>query len=271
MLNKLRIGPKLLLAPGLVLVLLTLLSGGRLLRHGAPERLARTHGAGARRAPAGGGRRRRRRASFAHANIYQLLAWINGSFAQNRLDAPDRRHRPQARGHRRPAWASWRKWPSRPNARWSTASQAALARLPQGRGRNDRDGAGGPVDRHQLDAEGREGVRRARRRSWPQLAALEKSLSEEAYAAARAEFRTLGVTMAGLVLLSIALSLPVTMLVRRAMLADIRVDRARWWANWPRAAWRGATGTPRAATKSPTPRARSTTPSARLNADPAQR
>ncbi|HZV66799.1 MAG TPA: methyl-accepting chemotaxis protein, partial [Telluria sp.] len=55
-----------------------------------------------------------------------------------------------------------------------------------------------------------------------QLSTLEKTLSEQAYAAARAEFRSLGASMAGLVLLSIVLSLLATMRVRRAMLADIR-------------------------------------------------
>jgi methyl-accepting chemotaxis protein len=55
-----------------------------------------------------------------------------------------------------------------------------------------------------------------------QLSALEKSLSESAYASARGEFRTLGISMAALVLLSIVVSLVVTMLVRRAMLGDIR-------------------------------------------------
>jgi methyl-accepting chemotaxis protein len=46
-------------------------------------------------------------------------------------------------------------------------------------------------------------------------------LSEQAYAAAREEFHSLGSTMAFLVLLSILVSLAVTMRVRRAMLADI--------------------------------------------------
>src|SRR5690606_27340760 len=55
-----------------------------------------------------------------------------------------------------------------------------------------------------------------------ELSAMERRLSEEAYAAAGAEFRTLGMSMAVLVVLSIALSLVVTMLVRRAMLRDIR-------------------------------------------------
>jgi methyl-accepting chemotaxis protein len=54
-----------------------------------------------------------------------------------------------------------------------------------------------------------------------QLAALEKTLSEQAYDAARTEFHDLGTWMAVLVMLSIAVSLAVTMFVRRAMLRDI--------------------------------------------------
>jgi methyl-accepting chemotaxis protein len=54
-----------------------------------------------------------------------------------------------------------------------------------------------------------------------QLAALEQTLSEQADAAARAEFHSLGTGMAALVLLSIVVSLAVTMVVRRAMLRDI--------------------------------------------------
>eukprot|EP01034_Spumella_vulgaris_P029752 gene29752-36847_t len=53
------------------------------------------------------------------------------------------------------------------------------------------------------------------------LAALEKRLSEQAHDRARADFQALGVTMAGLVLLSIALSLLATIRVRAALLRDI--------------------------------------------------
>src|SRR5690606_36995699 len=56
-----------------------------------------------------------------------------------------------------------------------------------------------------------------------QLSRLEQELSAQAHAAAKAEFRVLGMTMAGLVLLSIVLSMLVTMRVRRAMLADIQM------------------------------------------------
>ena len=54
-----------------------------------------------------------------------------------------------------------------------------------------------------------------------QLAALEKTLSEQAYAAAKVEFHNLSTSMVVLVVLSIGLSLAVTMRVRRAMLRDI--------------------------------------------------
>ncbi len=87
-------------------------------------------------------------------------------------------------------------------------------------------------------------IRRARTPQLAQLAALERTLSEEAYAAASAEFRTLGWTMAGLVLLSIALSLAVTMLVRRAMLAEIRAHRRRGGRTGRGPARRAGRGTP---------------------------
>jgi methyl-accepting chemotaxis protein len=54
------------------------------------------------------------------------------------------------------------------------------------------------------------------------LADLEKTLSERAHRDAKAEFHALGWSMAGMVLLSIVLSLGLTIVVRRAMLADIR-------------------------------------------------
>jgi uncharacterized protein YdgA (DUF945 family) len=81
MLNKLRIGPKLLLAPGLVLALLMLLSGGAwygMVRQNASlENMVQVRAARLKAAADVAGETR-----HAHANIYQLLAWINGSFAQ---------------------------------------------------------------------------------------------------------------------------------------------------------------------------------------------
>ncbi|QYF95784.1 MCP four helix bundle domain-containing protein [Massilia sp. PAMC28688] len=219
MLNTLRIGPKLLLAPGLVLALLLLLSGGAtygMVRQNAllenmvqvrAERLKAT-------ADVSGD------VKHAHANIYQLLAWMNASIAKARLDTLigeiDRRHAAVASQlaqlqavsdaqegeivkHTAAALATYRK---------SVSDTIDMARLDQSIATN----AMNKAEQHFGALTGH----------LARLSALEKSLSVAAYEAARDEFRTLVATMAALVLLSIALSLLVTMLVRRAMLRDIQ-------------------------------------------------
>jgi methyl-accepting chemotaxis protein len=219
MLKKLRIGPKLLLAPGLVLVLLTLLSGasyyGMVRQNASLENMVQVRAARLKSAADVAGD-----AKHAHANIYQLLAWINGSFAKNRLDAliADINKKHAAIGAQLAALARV----SEPAERKLVdASIAALAAYHKG--------VTDTIEMAQVDqsiatnsmqkAEKEFGVLNSQ---LAQLSMLEKSLSESAYGAAKAEFRTLGITMAALVVLSIALSLVVTMLVRRAMLADIR-------------------------------------------------
>ncbi|RYE73994.1 MAG: methyl-accepting chemotaxis protein, partial [Oxalobacteraceae bacterium] len=81
MLNKLRIGQKLLLAPGLVLVLLTMLSGaayyGMVRQNASLEHMVQVRAARLQAVADVAGEAR-----FAHANAYQLLAWTNGSFAE---------------------------------------------------------------------------------------------------------------------------------------------------------------------------------------------
>ncbi|HWW73567.1 MAG TPA: MCP four helix bundle domain-containing protein, partial [Duganella sp.] len=86
MLKKLRIGPKLLLAPGLVLVLLiaTAAAGyyGMVRQNASMENLVQVRAERIKAAADVTGEAR-----YAHAHIYQFLAWVNGSFAQARLDA----------------------------------------------------------------------------------------------------------------------------------------------------------------------------------------
>jgi hypothetical protein len=86
MLNKLRIGPKLLLAPGLVLVLLLLLAGaawyGMVRQNASLENMVQVRAARLKSVADVAGD-----AKYVHANAYQLLAWVNGSFAKARLDA----------------------------------------------------------------------------------------------------------------------------------------------------------------------------------------
>ena len=218
MLNKLRIGQKLLLAPGLVLVLLTMLSGaayyGMVRQNASLEHMVQVRAARLQAVADVAGEAR-----FAHANAYQLLAWTNGSFAENRLRAltADIGRRHVAIGDKLGKFAHAAEREERAPV---AASQAALTRY--------RKAIGETIEMAAVDqsiatnamqkAEQQFGALDA---ALTQLAQIEKTMNQEAYAAARAEFRTLGWTMAGLVLLSIALSLAVTMLVRRAMLAGI--------------------------------------------------
>jgi methyl-accepting chemotaxis protein len=219
MLKKLRIGPKLLLAPGLVLVLLTLLSGaayyGMVRQHASLENMVQVRAARLQDAADVAGD-----AKYAHANIYQLLAWVSGSFAKNRLDAlvkginnkhADIKTRLDALA--KVAEPSERKL--------IEASKTALAAY--------RKAVLDTIEMASVDQSiATNSMQKAEKEfvtlntQLAQLATLETHLSEQAYAAAGAEFRTLGISMAVLVVLSIALSLTVTMLVRRAMLADIR-------------------------------------------------
>jgi len=158
-------------------------------------------------------------AKYVHANAYQLLAWINGSFARNRLDALiadiGRRHaalrvqlgelaKVSSGNERKPVEASLAALAAYVKAVQETIEMAQV----------DQSIATNSMQK----AEKEFGVLN---QQLAQLAAQEKNLSEQAYAAARAEFHNLGSTMAFLVLLSIGVSLAVTMRVRRAMLADI--------------------------------------------------
>jgi methyl-accepting chemotaxis protein len=219
MLKKLRIGPKLLLAPGLVLVLLMLLSGasyyGMVRQNASLENMVQVRAARLKSAADVAGD-----AKYAHANIYQLLAWINGSFAKARLDALigdiNRKHASigtQLADLARVSDPAERKLVEASGAALKAYHKAVTETIEMAQ--VDQSIATNSMQKAEKDF----GVLNAQ---LVQLQALEKSLSEQAYGAAKAEFRTLGATMAALVLLSIALSLVVTMLVRRAMLADIR-------------------------------------------------
>jgi len=218
MLKKLRIGPKLLLAPGLVLVLLLMLSGaawyGMVRQNASLENMVQVRAARLKSVADVAGD-----AKYVHANAYQFLAWVNGSFAKARLDALSAdigsRHasvKAQLDALARVGSASERKP--------IDASLAALA--------NYRKAIQETIEMAQVDQSiATNSMQKAEKdfgilnQQLAQLAALEKSLSEEAYAAAREEFHSLGTSMVVLVILSIAVSLAVTMRLRRAMLRDI--------------------------------------------------
>jgi methyl-accepting chemotaxis protein len=218
MLKKLRIGPKLLLAPGLVLVLLLLMSGaayyGMVRQNASLENMVQVRAA---RMDAVGDIQGD--AKYVHANVYQLLAWINGSFAKNRLDAltADINARHTALKKQLTELAGVTEGAERKPVDASLAALAAyrkavqetmeMAQVDQSIATNSMQKAEkdfGVLNKH-LDS----------------LSELEKTLNEQAYAAAKDDFHNLVTSMTVLVALSIGLSMIVTMLVRRAMLRDI--------------------------------------------------
>jgi methyl-accepting chemotaxis protein len=221
MLKKLRIGPKLLLAPGLVLVLLIVTAAagyyGMVRQNTSMENLVRVRAERLEAAADVSGEAR-----YAHAHIYQLLAWVNGSFAQSRLDALGKqikaRHAGVEAGLRRLAAEAGVSEAERKLVEQSLQALAAyrkavletmdLAQMDQSIATNSM--AKAETQFLQLNDQ------------LAKLSALQKQLSEQAYARATGDFAALTTTMAVIVLLSIALSLGVTMAVRGAMLRDIR-------------------------------------------------
>ncbi|QJE00523.1 HAMP domain-containing protein [Massilia forsythiae] len=223
MLKKLRIGPKLLLAPSLVLLLLLLLSGaayyGMVRQNASLENMVQVRAARLQAAADIAGD-----AKYAHASIYQLLASMAGSFSDDRIKAM-----------------------TADIARKHEAIQARLtdlARVAEPAERKLIDASGAAlavyhksvkdcIDLAQLDQSTATGAMQTAEKRFltlnanlAQLATLERDLSTQAHGDAKDEFHELGMTMAALVLLSIVLSLGVTMLVRRAMLKDIQVISA---------------------------------------------
>ncbi|OYO30970.1 methyl-accepting chemotaxis protein [Janthinobacterium sp. PC23-8] len=218
MLNKLRIGPKLLLAPALVLLLLVLSSAsawyGMVRQNASMENMVQVRMAHLKAALDVAGDVR-----YAHSNMYQLLSWTNGSFAKARLDALE--------GQIKQRHGDIAQQLSRLRA---TSNGAELAMV---------DGASGALGAYrkavletmemaQMDlsiaansmvkAETQFGQLNAQ---LMKLAALETTLGAAAHAAAARQFHNLGWTLLTTVLLSMCASVVVTMLVRRAMLLEI--------------------------------------------------
>jgi methyl-accepting chemotaxis protein len=218
MLKKLRIGPKLLLAPALVLLLLVLTSGaayyGMVRQNASLENMVQVRAARLQAAADIAGD-----AKYAHAGIYQLLASMAGSFAADRIKAMiDDIGKKHAAIQGRLTELSNVAEPL--EAKLIDASIAALATYHKS--------VTDCIDLAQLDQSTATGAMMTAEKRFQvlnadlaQFARLEHELSARAHADAKSEFRELGMAMAALVLLSIVVSLGVTMLVRRAMLKDI--------------------------------------------------
>jgi methyl-accepting chemotaxis protein len=219
MLKKLRIGPKLLLAPCMVLVLLIVTAGaayyGMVRQNASLENLVQVRAARLKTAADVTGETR-----YAHAHIYQLLAGVSGSFAQARLDALGKqikdRHAAIDGQLRQLATLA-----DDAERKIVVQSLQALAAY--------RKAVLETMDMAQMDQSiATNSMARAEQQflllnqQLANLSALEKRLSEQAHLRAKDDFHALTLSMAAMVLLSIALSLGVTMAVRGAMLRDIR-------------------------------------------------
>jgi len=221
MLARLRIGPKLLLAPGLVLILLIISSCGayyamvrqnQSLESIVQERAARIKDATDLVADA----------QSAHARMYQLLTWISGSFSAARIDAllADLHQRHSAID-RRFASLTRNTAPGSAERRFLEQSEAAhavyvkaildvieLAQVDQSIGANAMIKAERAFDMVALRLQ--------------ELSHLEQELAQRAAQRAADDFSLISTLMPVLVALSIILSLAITMAVRRALLAEVQ-------------------------------------------------
>ena len=220
MLARLRIGPKLLLAPGVVLVLLVLLccaSYTTMVRQNesldsvVQRQAAHLRVAGELSAAARG----------AHARAYQLLTWMSGSFPRARLDPLALELQAQQGAVERGLARLARQAADSPHEqRCVVEARAAWAQyVPAVRdvieiARNDPSIGANAMIR----AERAFGIVAQRLAA---LALREQALSERASAQAAEDMRVVAVLMPLAIALSICVALAITTAVRRALLADI--------------------------------------------------
>lgn len=220
MLSRLRLGPKLLLAPALVLLLLVLSSGvayWAMLRQNAlletivQVRAARIHDATALVA----------QAQSAHARSYQLLTWIGASVSATRIKAlEDDIHRRHAAletrfvelAARNPAGSIERRLLEQAQAAHALHAMAVRDVIELARGDQSVAASAMVKAEHAFD---REALRLAA------LATHEQRQSEAAAQGAAAELGLIRVLMPALAALSILLSLAITVAVRRALLREV--------------------------------------------------
>lgn len=221
MLSRLKIGPKLLLAPGVVLLLLILLSTG------AYYAMVRQHQSlqaivGARAVQMRSATELVAQAQRVHADTYKLLGWLGSSFSRPRIELL--------------IGDIHRQHGSIERAFGALVQQTAA-------GSAERRNVEGAAEAHRLYVRAaREVVELAHAdqtiganamvkpeaafsvlvQRMAVLAKLERELSEQASSAAAADFRITASLMPFVVLLAIAVSLAITMAVRRALLLEIR-------------------------------------------------
>jgi methyl-accepting chemotaxis protein len=221
MLARLKIGPKLLLAPGAVLVLLVLLSSGAFYamvrQNQSLETIVQQRAVHMRSASD-----LVATAQKAHAGIYQLLTWISGSFPHARTDplirAIHAQHGMFERGVAQlvvltPADSAERRYVEQAAAAHRQYVQAVLDVIELAQ--NDQSISANAMQKAESAFE-------LMAQRLTELSRLEQELSEDASDGAAADFRLTAFLMPLVIALSIGLSLAITMAVRRALLSEIR-------------------------------------------------
>lgn len=220
MLSKLRIGPKLLLAPGAVLFLLILVSCGAyyaMVRQNdslgtiVEQRAARLRDTAALV----------NSAQRAHTDVYQLLTWLGASFSERRVkalasvidsDQADTRRRLRQLAADTPAGSGERRLVEQAGAAHVQYLKAVADVIDLARA--DASTSASAMSKAELSFE-TVAARLA------ELSAHEQQLSEQAARRAAGDFATMSTLMPLVVALSIALSLAITMVVRRALLREV--------------------------------------------------
>ena len=220
MLGRLRIGPKLLLAPGVVLILLVLLSCGAycamVRQNQSLEIIVQQRAAHIRAAS-----ELVSDAHHAHTQIYQMLTWINASFAPARVEALVRDlHQRHKVIDRRFAALTKATPPGGAERRFVEQAEAAYALYVKA--------VLDVIDLTRADMSMSANAMWKAERAFDvvalrlaDLSRLEQELSERASSSAQSDFRTVATGLPVVVTLSIVLSLLISMAVRRALLREV--------------------------------------------------
>jgi len=220
MLARLRIGPKLLLAPGAVLILLLMLSWvayyAMVRQNASLESIVGQRAASMRAASSLAAQTQK-----AHADIYRLLSWMGGSFPLARTE-PLRQdilgqHQRIASGLESLGKATLTEAEDRHVEQAAVAQRRYAAAVREVIELAPLDGS---ISANAMQKAESAFALVAQRLA--DLGALEEALAREASASAKADFRMISVLMPAVVLLAIGLSLAITFAVRRILLDEIR-------------------------------------------------
>jgi len=220
MLSRLRIGPKLLLAPGVVLVLLVMLSCGAYVAMVRQNRSLDTivqqravHMRAAYDLVAS--------AQRAHAQSYQVLTWISGSFPRSRVE-------PLVRDLQLQHGAIGRGFTSLARLTRGSAGEQRYVEQAQRAWGTYVAAVGDVIEISQEDQSISANAMSKAERAFAmvalrltELSRREQELSEQASGSAAADFKVVATLMPLVVALSIAASLAITVAVRRSLLAEV--------------------------------------------------